>query len=240
MRSYLANAIAAILVEFRDGGEPFIPVSGSVSWSLRDHSGTLVTGFVNLALTPGVTDTSVLIQVPALQNEITSPREFEKRTVIVSASKAGTPWQAVIPYRITPWLNHSVTADSARALAGLDRSELPDAELDIYAAYKWVEDKLGVDTLETALASGTSDETDANRAIAARAVLVCLSAVASRVLKRRTDGSLEAERFEFDVGKLRVELQALIDTVLINLAGSDIEEPGLFSFGTPTDPITGA
>lgn len=237
MRSYLEDTIAAVLVLFRDGGEPFIPDSGSASWSLRDHEGSVVLS--GQAISLGITDTQTLVQVPAIQNTITSPREFEKRMLIVTAMRNGAPWEARVPYRLTPWLNHSVTINVVRSLAGLTTQELPEDDVDIYAAYKWLEAKLTPTTLEEALASGTKNETDANKAIASKALLEALPAVSMRMLKRKADGSIEAERFEQDLNALRESLQKNIDDAMTNIGNVVEAGSALFSFGNPTDVITG-
>lgn len=238
MRSFLVNTIAAVPVLFREGGEPFIPDANSAKWHLRDHAGALALSNQNITL--GLTDTQTVVQVPALQNTITSPRQFEKRTLIVTATRqGGIPWEMRVAYRVSPWLNHTVTINSVRSLAGLAADELHEDDVDIYAAYKWIEEKITATTLETALASGTADETNTNRAIASKALLEALPAVSMRMLKRKTDGSLEAERFEQDLAALRDMLQRNVDTVVTDLGSVETANTSLFSFGLPTDPITG-
>lgn len=240
MRAYLADTIAAIPVDFVDGGEPFIPDTSSVTYSLRDHAGALIGAQTNIGVTVGPADTSVQIAVGAIYNAITTPREFEKRTLIVSALHAGVPVVFQTVYRIAPWLNHSVTMDMVRSLAGLRPSELDDDDVDLFAAYKWLEAKISTVILTTALASGTKDEIDTNLAIASKALLDALPAVENRLLKTKTDGSMEAERFQFDFDALRIQLQANIDGVIEDIAGDAPAQSALYSFGTPTDPITGA
>jgi hypothetical protein len=237
MRSFLQDEIAAILVPFTDGGEPFMPTASSATWSLRDHDGAVILSAQ--AITLGVADVETLIQVPAIQNTITSPREFEKRTLIVNALHGARPWQIIMPYILTPWLNHTVTMETVRSLAGLSSSELADGDVDIYSAYKWMEAKLTSALLTTALASGTKDETDVNRAIASKALLEALPAVINRNLKRKTDGSLEAEKFGLDMALLRDALAKNIDEVVQDIGGVVQATPSLFSFGLPTDVITG-
>jgi len=237
MRSYLQDEIAAILVSFTDGGEPFMPTANSASWSLRDHDGAVILS--GQAITLSVGDVETVVQVPAIQNAITSPREFEKRTLIVSALHGARPWQTILSYILTPWLNHTVTMETVRSLAGLSSSELADGDVDIYSAYKWLEAKLTSAVLTTALASGTKDETDVNRAIASKALLEALPAVINRNLKRKTDGSLEAEKFGLDMALLREALAKNIDEVVQDIGGVVQATPSLFSFGLPTDVITG-
>lgn len=237
MRSYLKDTIAAIPVQFAEGGEPFMPFSGSALWHLRDHTGALVLS--NQAITLGALDFETLIQVPSIRNAITAPREFEKRTLIITALHGIRPWEFIIPYRITPWLNHAVSIDSVRSLAGLSAEELQDDDVDIYASYKWLEGKLTTATLDAALLTGTKQETDVNKAIASKALLDALPAVLNRLLKRKTDGSLEAEKFGFDMEILRDALNKNLDDVMESIGGVTQAVPSLFSFGTPTDMITG-
>lgn len=237
MRSILEDTIAAIPVRFTDGNEPFVPVSGSAKWALRGHDGALL--LTNQAISLGSLDVETLIQVPADQQTIDAAREFDKRTLIVTALRGVSPWELRVSYRVTPWINHTVTIDTVRGLAGLSSDELTPDDIDIYAAYKWLEDKIQTSVLETALASGTKDEIDANLAIASYTLLQALPAVANRLMKRRADGSMEAERFQADMPALRDKLQANIDAVVANLSNVVDDSPVLFSFGTPTDVITG-
>lgn len=239
MRSYLVDQAALIPVLFSELGEPFIPDADSVTWTLRSQSGAVVSGFVDVSVTTGPTDVQVNITIPALQNTISSGLLFEKRTIMVSALRGGKPWMHRVSYYVVPWSNHIVDAAYARSLVGLDDSDVPDSDLDIFNAYLVMSQRLGQTEMEDALSSGTEQEMLVNRAIAARALLDAMPAISNRILKRRTDGSIQAERFKFDRELMEAALRGHIDQAVLSVFGETGESTLLFSFGAPTDPITG-
>lgn len=239
MLAYLQDQAALLLIQFTESGEPFIPDTGSVTWSLRDHSGVLVPAYTNVALSTGATDIQKNITIPALQNTIDAARAFEKRTVVVSALRSGNPWTKVITYRVIPWLNMSVTADSARALLGLEPYELTDEEIDIYAAYQKISSQVGQEALQNALTSGTDTELKTNKAIAAQALLDAFAVLQTRLLKRRTDGSIQAERLAINFEDMKAQLQGYVFEATLAIQGESGASVMAFSFSLPVDPITG-
>lgn len=239
MLAYLKDQAAPLLIRFMESGEPFIPDVGSVTWSLRGHAGTLVPGYVDTPLSTGVTDVEKVLTVPALQNTITGTNFFEKRSVIVSALRAGRPWSSVVHYQVIPWLLHTVTPQSARALIGLDQYDLDDSEIDIFGAYLFMRNRLTDTVIVAALSAGTQVEARANRAIGAKAILDALPALSNRILKSKTDGTIKAERFKFDIELMRRTLQGYVDDAVFDALGDNGASTLAYSFGTPTDVITG-
>lgn len=239
MQAFLQDKAALLLVQFTESGEPFIPDANSVSWTLRAHDGTQVVGYIDTAISTGVSTVEVSITVPALQNTITAPRDYEKRSVIVSALRGGKPWTKVCHYRIIPWSLHTVTPEAVRSLSGLQDYDLPDAEIDIFEAYLQIRERMGAVALQTALASGVDNEILANRAIAAQALLNRIPTLQTRLLKRRSDGSLQAERFPIDLKDLEARLRGYISEAIIAGVEDNGAVPMNYSFGLPTDPVTG-
>lgn len=230
-----------IAVPLARDGEPFLADTGSVSWSLRLHDGTLDPARTNVAFT-NLSDTTLLILVPAVANALAVGRLFEKRTVVVRGLHGGQPFVATTQYRLAPWLNHSVTNDLVRAFIGTDAGELPDADIDLVAAYYDLATLVGVDTLATALSSGTELEIRANDAIKGIAVLRALPGVRQRMLKRAEDGTLKSERFAIDFDKLAADAAALVTRAGLEVGGIDdtAVAPVIFILAGPTtDPVTG-
>lgn len=230
-----------IAVPLARDGEPFLADANSVTWSLRGHDGLLDAARTNVAYA-GVNDTTLLIAVPAAANAMTIGRLFEKRTVVVRGLRDGEPFIAAAQYRLAPWLNHSVTTDLVRAFIGTDAGELPDADIDLVAAYYDLATLVGVDTLATTLSSGTELEIRANDAIKGIAVLRVLPGVRQRMLKRAEDGTLKSERFAIDFDKLAADAAALVTRAGIEVGGIDdtAVAPIIFILAGPTtDPVTG-
>lgn len=228
-----------IAVPLARDGEPFLADTGSVTWSLRRHDGTLDPARTNVAFT-NLSDTTLLIPVPLAANAIDSGRLFEKRTVVVRGLRGGQPFTATTQYRLAPWLNHSVTPDLVRAFIGTDLGELPDAEIDLVAAYYDLSTLIDADTLATALSSGTELEIRSNDAIKGLAVLRALPGVRQRMLKRAEDGTLKSERFTIDFDRLAADAAALVSRAVTEVGGVEAVDPVLFILAGPaTDLITG-
>lgn len=229
---------AVITVQFRQQGEPFLPTTPT--WTLRGHSGAPVSGYIAQALTLPPTATSAQVTVPGAQNTIAVDRRFEIRRVVVSALRVGVAWQTVIPYRVIPYLNYDATVDDVRSFFGLDEGELPNGDVDLFAAYIAVEEAATRTVFETALVSGDRRQHQANNAIIAQAALLAIPALRQRLLLRHTDGSINAQRtpinWEALEGHARAQLNAALDVVGNRLA------PVFGGFVAPAllDPITGA
>jgi hypothetical protein len=240
MQTYEPNTIVSVFIPFIHQGEAFLPAANSVRYTLRDHAGTPVPGFVDVPLTPGLTDTFVRIEVPALQNAITAGRRFETRTINLRALIGTTPWHTQVRYRLLPWLPITVTPDSIRSYVGLDVTELPDTDLDVISAALDVEAELTQTVLAAALISGTQNERMANRAIQAQAVLNSLTAISSRYLLRHTDGSINAQRGALNIEDLEARARRDLVEAKNLLLGRPPTAEAMMYIPALIDPITGA
>lgn len=229
-----------IAVPLTRDGEPFLADDGSVTWSLRDHTGALMSGMTNVSLPSS--DTTLLVEVPAAANEIAPGRQFEKRSISIKGLAEGQPFVAGAQYRITPWLNHSVTTSQIWAFIGTDAGELPEADIDITGAYFSLAEMVGETQLVEALSSGSKLEQRANDAIKGMAVLRVLPGVRQRLLKRAEDGTLKAERFAIDFNQLAADATALVTLAVREVGGLDdnVTAPTLFVLATPNfEPFPG-
>jgi len=237
MLSFVSDQDVVLVVPFLWNDEPFIPDASSATWSLRDAAGVLVGGYTDVALvTTGVTKIS--ITVPAAENALAG--RFEKRTVVVKALRNGYPWSVSVPYKIHPWLNHTVSPEDVRNFIGVGMSELPDSSIDLLGAYVRLEATLTQSVLNDALTAGGSEEQVANNAVLGHAVLLLLPALRQRLLLKKADGPLRADRDTLDFSALAGTAQAYIaDAVSILLGVQDSFADAFITFSEPTDPITG-
>lgn len=236
MIEVLEGDAAAIFVEFKLNGEPFVP-DADPSWHLRDHSGAIL-----LAETDCPTlATSVTLTVSGANNGITSGFRFEKRTVVVSGTNDGVPFSQRVPYRIIPWLNHTVTPDAVRSFIGLETGELPDEAIDLTEAYYTLADIVGDDaTLATGLEEGGSVEQALNKGIIGSAVLAVLPSLQARISKKDADGNRSVERFDIDFEKLTEMARRLQGEAVQSLSSTVINDTlPLIVFTSRTDPYTG-
>lgn len=240
MRTFVAGEDIMLVVPFTRDGEPFVPDVGSVKWTLRNQAGSKVIGFIGTALTTDTSTTEVTFTVPAAQNALDPDSRFEKRVVVVTGLLGGHPFEIMAPYRLIPWLNHSVNEDAVRAYVGADSQELPDAMIDVPAAYFAIENRIGQTELAAALQSGTLVEQAANRAIVAQAVVALLPSLRQRLLTQQSDGALKFQRSVIDVAAVEAAARGDIQTSIDMLSTATEVNLELLVIPTLVDPITGA
>jgi hypothetical protein len=226
---------------FIANGEPFIPDVGSVKYTVLDHSGAPIAGLADVAVTTDSTTFQIGLTIPAANNTVAAGKKFERRTIVIQYLRAGAANRAVKAYRLVPLLNHSVEPQHVRSFFGLQEKELPDAEIDLLAAYLYVEDDFTGVSLDSLLASGTTQELAANECIKLRAVIEVLPSVKQRMAQKETNGVVGFERpvvKDFDdierkamerYAAARVQALGLTDTVVSFILTT-----------TDSDPITGA
>lgn len=236
---YVAGADVPLTVPFRRNGEPFVPDVGSVKWTLRDAAGAAVVAYTDVAVTTTTTTTSINLTVPAAQNGLTG--RFEKRTVVISGTRnSGTPFSFNVPYRIHPWLNHTVTPDDVRNFIGVGTDELPDDTIDILSAYIQLESSATQAVLDAAFIAGGVSELKANKALVGRCVLDALPALRQRLLVLKADGPLRAQRDKLDLDKIEELARAAITEVAGGTGGTFDATDSFFQVVIRTDPFTGA
>lgn len=241
MLQVLEDAAASVAVPLLRGGEPFVADANTVRWSLRDETGAPMAGYQN-QLPASQADTIIIVDVPGAANAIPVDKRFAKRTVIVTGKIGGVEFITRSTYRVTPFLNHSVTPDAVRAFIGVSSGELPDDDIDLAKAYYEIEARVTDTVLEAALASGTVSEGIANDAIKAQAVLSALPGMRARLAKREEDGTLKLERFPVDLDMIRDDAMRLIAKADLLVPASDDTSPAPTLFvlaGPATDAITG-
>jgi hypothetical protein len=239
MISVLSGQDAVITVDLVGvDGEPFVPDSGAVSWSLRGHTGTTVVSTTNIT---GVTNTQVSILIAGSNNQL-SGRLMEKRTLEVRGLKGTRPFLIQMSYRITTFLNMTASPRDVRKYLSLDSGALPDDEIDLVEAYFDVADLITSNSLVTALSGDQTVERAANRAIVAQCVLNLGPALSFRMTKAETDGQTKIERFEMDIKTVMDAARTDRDKALALATGSAIQSTArtLIVFTDRTDPLTGA
>src|SRR5690606_8939185 len=138
--------------------EPVVPDANSVTFTVRDNAGQVVVD--KEPVTMATASSEATVTIPADKNGVAG--RFGQRVVTVNFTKSGRPLAMREAYRLTAWLNTTVTEDEVRNFIGVERGELPDDAVDITAAYLDVEQAVGPAALEAALASGDRQQTLAN------------------------------------------------------------------------------
>jgi hypothetical protein len=233
---FLAGADLAVRVLFQAFGQPKVPDSGSVTYSLRGDSGTVLTSG---SLSPPAGANFVVVPILATNNSLT--QRYEYRTLIVSFAVNAAKYSVTQRYRLLPFLNYACTSDDARGFLGIGKDELKDEEIDFPASYFSIEDSVGQATLENMLAGTPPQRKGANDAVLYTAVLAVIPSLKLRTSFTQTDGPLGFSRFRNtpDFDSLAREAQARLSDALDTAGSRDTVNPTLIVVSTPTDPITG-
>lgn len=188
MSDFLAGADVTLMVMLSDAGTPQVPDADSLTYTVRDQAGSTITGLIDVPITTGPTTFQVPITIPAVNNSIADGRRFEKRMVAINYLVNGVGKQQMVAYRLTTFLNHSVSPSQVRGFIGVQQYELPDDDIDLMSAFLKCEKLVGLDVLSDALSSGTTTELTANTLIRMQAVLDVLPSLKQRVAQSETNG----------------------------------------------------
>ncbi|BCJ91784.1 hypothetical protein IZ6_25190 [Terrihabitans soli] len=237
---FLAGLSIAVPVFFTVSGDPKVPDSGTAVYTVYDQAGEPITGLIDVPLSTGPTTTRTIISISQTYTSISSGR-FSKLTVIVRFVHGGMPHTLRIPVRLVPFINYSASPADVRSYCGVNASELPDGDIDIFEAFLTIESIVGQTELAAALAAGTKVEVSANMAILYAAALSVLPSLQLRVAQRQSDGPLTFDRAPIkDFSKLYGETQSLLTEALNLVTGRSEGDNPLLVLTTPVDPITGA
>jgi hypothetical protein len=234
-QAFLAGTDITLAVPLLRDDEPFVADAGSINLELRGHTGAVL---VNWALS-GQTDTVALVPIGAINNALSGGRKTEKRTLIVSGTVDNKPFSIPVVYRLIGFLNLAVGPADVRSFVGVSPSELPDADIDMVAAYFDVGEKLTLTVLDAALAGDEVDERSANKAVVAQAVLNLIPSLQLRLTKSEADGALKTERFPVDLEKLRRVAALELDAAVTTLSGRTLTGYQPLIFTDRTDPFLG-
>lgn len=238
MRNVLEGDGVSLLIPFKLDGDYVVPDVGSVAYTLRDNAGAPVAGHTNVAVTTTTNTTS--IPIPFGSNVHTLVEDVEVRTLQVKWQKNGQSFVYMTSYRVVPWANYIVTGHSVRVLLGVGEHELPDEDIDLFAAYMEMDATLGGTILDDALVAGTRGTLKANEAIACLAAIEVLPSLQLRALQRERVEDHEQTRLgNINFRKLGTDLSEKLAAAVAVLTNSEATVPTLFTLGTPTDAITG-
>ncbi len=222
-------------------GEFVIPDAGSLTVTLRDHTGAVLAGYDALSL-PDVALPLVQLVVPSGINAIDPAGLAETRYVKFSFTVSGLPYSQSANYRLTPFLPIQKNAQNVRDLLGAAETELPDSAIDLIEAYFKLADEVGV-AFTAAMIATTRANICANNMVALQAAITTIPAMQTRLLKSEKSHDEGFERSKIDFAKLEVDLVAQLageTASMIDGTVIAVSSPAIFAVTTPTDIITGA
>jgi len=233
---FTADTEVNIPFEFIVDNELVVPEVDSVFYTLRDNDGSVLAS--NKLVETFADTTKAIITITASHNSIDT--DIEKRTVILSYIVNNIPYSSVIHYKLTTYLNHTVTHKDVRAVLGVEPRELPDHSIDIISSYFDVKNDLTA-VLATVLTAGDRTSLLANKAITYKAAMNALFALQSGMLSEEASDNISykklLDRFDFHhfAGYLNNTYRDLIRQI-DSVGDTNIT---FVSIATPTDPITG-
>lgn len=208
----------------------------SAAWvTVRDTVGQVLTGFDNLAV--GIGSTSSTVEIPSVHNVLPPGALFATRYVSLTFNHEGQQYRDTQHYRIIPFLPLTVGPEDVRRELGLDPSELPDREIDLYEAYF----RLSADRNMLLALRDTGDRAlMANRAIAIKAALDILESLTFRaaVQMKAEEHTMQRMR-EFDIPSIRIRLGQRLGACLDVVDGIRSPATRNFRLVTPRDALTG-
>lgn len=239
---FLSGSDVSLNVVFENDTQTLVPDTGSVKLNLRSETGTLL--ITNQTVTVPSGENSVSVEIDAAHNTLATGQGYAKRTVHITFTVDGQLFNLFIPYRIIPWLNHSVDVRKVRAALGVNFNDLPDEAIDIVQAYYEAEALLAESsvTLNDQLTAGGTDEFYANEIILCLAALKALPSLRLGVSQKEENGAISFARFSqaVDWEALQESLAARLATAQETLTNITTTTSTLLVFTTRTDPITGA
>lgn len=242
MLDFLSGETVNLTFRYGEGSEPIIPDVGTVTYTVLDHSGNAIVGLENV---PVVTTTSTFqstVAIPAINNTIDPTKSFERRTVFVRYQKSGQYFYQRVSYRIIPFLAYTATPEQVRTFLGVNKNELPNEDIDLFASYLFVREAFtDPNDFTNALLAGDNTELVANEAIVMRAAIDIIPSLQNRVAQSEKDGVRGFDRIKItDYSALLAEAYRRYNEA-IGLIGSGIVAADFTLLVTTqdTDPVTG-
>lgn len=232
VRSGLAHSVNVLF----ENGLP----DGDVTWSLFDTAGTqLATGSVPV-LDGAV---SVPIGIDAVHNTLgldvpTGTRDLDWQYTVGGMIINGTQRYSI---EIRPPFGAS--SDGVRNKLGVNATELPDNDISLIAAYRYLRTTAGVENVATVSDNGGEADAILRDAVEAFAALSVLPTMSARVAASETSGTNQYKRQDVDWSMLEGPLSSMVDAgITLALPSYDptSNNAALFVLATPAvDPITG-
>lgn len=213
------------LVPGGNGYDFVVPDPNSAEWNLRDHAGSLMGSWQTVPA-------SGIVTVPSSYHTIT--RDIERRTLEYRWMVNGGRMVRSIPYMLAPRPVFDATPDQVRERLGVNRSELPDHEIDLISSYFTLAAALGGTVLRDWLDLGTVDTLRANRAIVLHAALELIPALRLKAAQTEKSGAEGFTRFDIDWSALEADLRRQLAAATASTAAGG---SALFVLSNRADPF---
>lgn len=224
--------------EFKFGDDLVVPDASSVTLTVTEANGTVISGYDGLAITPDVGASQTVLSISAAAN--TKTNDFELRQCEVYFEYNSTPVTGYITYQIVDRINIPVSPSEVRNLIGISESEWPNENIDLIKAYSDLQDDIEDFDVETTLVSGESAAKTIIDAIKYKAAIQILPSLEIIAVQSLQADNVMFRRFEeVDFEAMRNRLTAEYDGFLSDITGESGVTPILATTGVGTDAVTG-
>jgi len=197
LQDFLSGETVHLNVTYGDGHEPVIPDVGTVLYTVLDHSGNPISGLQNIIVSTTPSTFQSTITIDPSVNVIDPSKAFERRTVFLRYQSGGKTHYQKVMYGVIPTLPFTASPSDVRKFLGVNKSELPDGDIDIFASYLFVRETFSDPLdLDDALFSGDTLELLANEAIIMRAAIDIIPSLQMRVAQSEKDGPIGFDRIK--------------------------------------------
>lgn len=226
----LAGRDAKVQIEYLVDGDFIVPSSATAY--LMNSSGSQLASYVL-----DVTGTSTVLTIPSSFITIGSGKTLDSVWLDVNIDELA--WTRVT-IQIHPFIPLSVAPAHVRAELGLDRTELPDDQIDLIAAYFLLLDGYG-SAVSTALTAGDTTTLMVNTAVGVRAALEIIGSIQFRAFVKMKAEENELSRMgTFKVDEVKARLEGRLNSLMGKITGTAELGTVTFLLSSPTDVITGA
>lgn len=226
---YVAGEDIGLQIDFLHEGQFVLPTAAT--YELRDPSGALLIG--------GALSLDGALTIPAIHNLLAMGLPFSDRILSWRFTHGGRPMQGRLSYRVHNFVPLSVTPENVRMELGIDHLELPDAHIDLLAAYFQLES-----TLMAPLAAGGLPALAANQAVVLQAALNLIPSLSLRVgATIRSEDHLFTRSAKLDFERIEASLTARLAKLIATATGAVLDLSAgitIFQITTPADAVTGA
>lgn len=232
VRSGLAHSVPVLF-------EKGIP-DGDVTWTLFDTAGAQLSsgtapvpdGAVSIAITLDAADNTLPL------GALTGTRDLDWHYTVAGLTVNGTQ-----RYSVEARPPFGASADGVRAKLGVNEDELPDGDISLIAAFRYLRTTAGSDNVLAVSDNGGDGDSILRDAVEAFAALSLLPTMPLRIALSESSGTNQYKRQEIDWNALEGPLSAIVDagiTLALPTYDPMSNVAALFVLATPsTDPITG-
>lgn len=239
MKYFASGERVNINIDFIINDEYFTPTVGTVKYTLKDNSNLPIAGQVNVPIVTTATTTNVVLDLLASYNIKEAEKSFEYRFLEISGLTDGKPFIIRERYRLIDSNVMLLDPENVRLVLGVNSSELPDRDIDVYTSYFKFNNLYGED-FRNKFSSGDISALYAEAMVYLDTALNLLPSLRLKVAQNESDGVVKFGRFtRIDWDALEAQLRNKLEEALDGTGVSTTIEPTLGVLGSFTDYFPG-